>query len=133
MAENELPRGNDELVLVIDDEAAVQQITRQTLEIFGYRVLIAADGAEAAGIYAIRKNEIDIVLTDMMMPVMDGAAVIQVLLRINPGARIIAASGVSTDGMVSKAVSAGVKFFIPKPYTAETLLKTLRQALQAPA
>ncbi|MBN8422414.1 MAG: response regulator [Verrucomicrobia bacterium] len=132
IAENELPRGNDELVLVIDDEASVQQITRQTLEIFGYRVLIAADGAEAAGIYALRKNEIDVVLTDMMMPVMDGSAVIQVLLRINPQARIIAASGVSTDGMVSKAINAGVKFFIPKPYTAETLLKTLRQALQGP-
>ncbi len=133
MAERELPRGNDELVLVIDDEASVQQITRQTLEIFGYRVLIAADGAEAAGIYAQRKNEIDVVLTDMMMPVMDGSAIIQVLLRLNPEARIIAASGVGTDGMVSKAFNAGVKFFIPKPYTAETLLKTLRQALHDPA
>lgn len=132
IAGQELPRGNDELVLVIDDEASVQEITRQTLEIFGYRVLIAADGAEAASIYALRKNEIDLVLTDMMMPVMDGAAIIQVLLRINPEARIIAASGISTDGMVSKAASAGVKFFIPKPYTAETLLKTMRQALDGP-
>jgi CheY-like chemotaxis protein len=133
IAERDLPRGNDELVLVIDDEASVRQITRQTLEIFGYRVLLAADGAEAAGIYAQRKNEIGLVLTDMMMPVMDGSAIIQVLLRINPEARIIAASGVGTDGMEAKAVNAGVKFFLSKPYTAETLLKTLRRALHAPA
>ncbi|MFC5454033.1 response regulator [Prosthecobacter fluviatilis] len=132
-AENDLPRGNDELVLVIDDEASVRQITRQTLEIFGYRVLLAADGTEAAGIYVMRKNEIRAVITDMMMPEMDGAAIIPVLLRINPDVRIIASSGISTGGMASKAVNAGVKYFLPKPYTAETLLKTLNQALQTPA
>jgi PAS domain S-box-containing protein len=133
IADQDLPRGNDELVLVIDDEASVRQITRQTLEIFGYRVLLAADGAEAAGIYALRRNEIDAVITDMMMPVMDGPAVIQVLLRLNPEACIIASSGIGTDSMASKAIIAGVKYFMPKPYTAETLLRTLSQALQAPA
>ncbi len=133
ITESELPRGNDELVLVIDDESAVRQITRQTLEIFGYRVLLAADGAEAAGIYAAHRDEVAVVLTDMMMPVMDGPAIIQVLLRINPKVRIISASGISTDSMVSKAINAGVKHFIPKPYSAETLLKTLHQALHEPA
>jgi PAS domain S-box-containing protein len=126
----ELPRGNNELVLVIDDEAAVRQITRQTLETFGYRVVLASDGVEATSIYAARKQEISVVLTDMMMPLMDGPTTIQVLLRLNPQARIIAASGLNANGMVAKAVSAGVKFFIPKPYTAETLLKTLREVIE---
>ncbi len=128
-SEPELPRGNGELVLVIDDEVAVRQITRQTLEAFGYRVLLASDGVEATSIYATRHQEIDVVLTDMMMPLMDGPTTIMVLLRINPGLRIIAASGLNANGMVAKATNAGVKHFIPKPYTAETLLKTICEVL----
>ncbi|HEY1050638.1 MAG TPA: PAS domain S-box protein, partial [Prosthecobacter sp.] len=90
-----VPRGNNELVLVVDDEAAVREITRQTLETFGYRVLLASDGAEAVAQYAMQHEQIDVVLTDMMMPVMDGVATVQVLKKINPQARIIAASGVT--------------------------------------
>jgi len=127
----ELPRGNGEMVLVVDDEAAVREITRQTLETFGYRVLLASDGVEATSIYATRKQEIALVLTDMMMPLMDGPTTIQVLLRLNPDVRIIAASGLNANGMVAKATNAGVKHFIPKPYTAETLLKTLREVLES--
>ena len=129
LAQPELPRGNGELVLVVDDEAAVRQITRQTLEAFGYRVLLASDGAEAAAIFASRKQDIAVVLTDMMMPLMDGPMTIQVLIRIDPQVRIIAASGLNSNGMVAKAASAGVRHFLPKPYTAETLLKVLKQVL----
>ncbi len=125
----ELPRGQDQLVLVVDDEASVRMITQQTLEAFGYRVLLAADGADAISKYALGMKDIDVVLTDMMMPLMDGPATIQVLFRLNPNVRIIAASGLNANGMVTKALHAGVKHFIPKPYTAETLLKTLQQVL----
>ncbi|OYW76471.1 MAG: hypothetical protein B7Z37_08535 [Verrucomicrobia bacterium 12-59-8] len=125
----ELPRGNGELVLVVDDEAAVQQITKQTLETFGYRVLLAADGAEAVSLYSVHRAEVALVLTDMMMPVMDGPATIQVLMRMNPQICIVAASGMNAAGMEEKAAHAGVKNFIPKPYTAETLLKTLDTVL----
>ena len=121
----ELPRGNGELVLVVDDEAAVQQITKQTLETFGYRVLLAADGAEAVSLYSVHRAEVALVLTDMMMPLMDGPATIQVLMRMNPQICIVAASGMNAEGMEEKAAHAGVKNFMPKPYTAETLLKTL--------
>jgi PAS domain S-box-containing protein len=130
-ASMDLPRGHGELVLVVDDESSVREITRQTLETFGYHVVMASDGVEAASIYANRKHEIAVVLTDMMMPLMDGPTTIHVLLRMNPQVRIIAASGLNANGMVAKAHSAGVKHFIPKPYTAETLLKTLRDALEA--
>jgi PAS domain S-box-containing protein len=125
----ELPRGSGELVLVVDDEAAVQQITKQTLETFGYRVLLAADGAEAVSLYSTHRDEVALVLTDMMMPLMDGPATIQVLMRMNPQICIVAASGMSANGMEEKATSAGVKNFIPKPYTAETLLQTLDAVL----
>jgi PAS domain S-box-containing protein len=129
--EAELPRGHGELVLVVDDEIMVRQIVQQTLEVFGYRVLLAADGVEASTLFTLHQQEIAVVLTDMMMPVMDGLATIQVLMRMNPQVRIIAASGLSIKDMVAKAMNAGVKHFIPKPYTAETLLKTLAQLLQA--
>lgn len=127
----ELPQGKGELVLLVDDEESIRQITRQTLEAFGYRVLLAADGAEAASLYAAHRDDIAVVLTDMMMPLMDGPATIQVLMKLNPQVRIIAASGLNANGMAAKAVNAGVKHFIPKPYSAETLLKTLASVLQA--
>jgi len=125
----ELPRGNGELILVVDDEASVRQITRQTLEAFGYSVILASDGAEAVAIVARQDKEIAVVLTDMMMPVMDGPATIQVLLRLNPKLPIIAASGISADGRATQAASLGVKHFLAKPYAADALLQVLRQVL----
>ncbi len=127
-----LPRGNGELILVVDDEASVRQITQQTLEAFGYRVFTANDGADAVATYVQRRGEIAVVLTDMMMPVMDGPATISVLRRMNPDVRIIAASGLSAGGQSAQAAHLGVKQFLPKPYTAETLLKTLKETLSAP-
>ena len=121
--------GEVEVVLLVDDEAPVRQITRQTLEAFGYRVLMASDGAVATALFAEQKENIAVVLTDMMMPIMDGPAMIPVLMRMDPKVRIITASGVNAKAMVAKANQAGVKYFIPKPYSAETLLKTLHQIL----
>jgi CheY-like chemotaxis protein len=102
------------------------------LQAFGYRVLRATDGAEALAVYAAHKNEIAVVLTDMMMPVLDGRGFIRALRRMNPSVNIIAASGVTAEGAVAKATQAGVKFFLSKPYTAETLLKTLQECLHQP-
>ena len=59
---------------MVDDEASILTITSQTLQAFGYRVLTATDGADAVAVYAQHRNEIAVVLTDMMMPVMDGPA-----------------------------------------------------------
>jgi PAS domain S-box-containing protein len=130
--EDESPRGNGELVLVIDDEASVRAITRQTLEAFGYRVVLAGDGAEGIAMFARHMDEIQVVLTDMMMPVMDGAATIRALLRLKPSVRIIAASGLATKGAEAEAASSGgVKKFLPKPYTAGTILRALRDVLSA--
>jgi PAS domain S-box-containing protein len=124
-----LPRGDGETILVVDDEASILTIARQTLEVFGYQVLTARDGAEAVAIYAESKSRIALVLTDMMMPVMGGASVIRVLTRINPDVKIVAASGLAANGSGPQAPGPRVRHFLHKPYTAETLLKTLRAAL----
>ncbi|MGB8355615.1 MAG: PAS domain S-box protein [Chthoniobacteraceae bacterium] len=128
-AEVSLPRGNRETVLLIDDEASILTITSQTLEAFGYQVLTASNGAAAVAIYAQRQDEIAVVITDMMMPLMDGRATVYAMKEINPVVKIIAASGLNSKADVSTASDAGAKNFLSKPYSAETLLKTLRAVL----
>jgi PAS domain S-box-containing protein len=124
-----LSRANGETVLVVDDEASILNITARTLQAFGCQVLTATDGADAVGVYLDHKNKIAVVLTDMGMPVMDGPALIHALIRINPAVKIIAASGLDTDGHVTEATKSGVKHFLNKPYTADTLLKAVGQIL----
>jgi PAS domain S-box-containing protein len=129
--DNTLPRGRGETVLVVDDEVSILTITSETLQAFGYNVLLANNGAEAVATYAQRKDEISIILTDLSMPVMDGRATIYALLKINPKAKIVAMSGMDESESVAKASTAGIKHFISKPYTAATLLKTLRALQEA--
>ncbi|MDB6140239.1 MAG: sensor hybrid histidine kinase, partial [Verrucomicrobiaceae bacterium] len=130
--ENDLPRGEDELVLLIDDEAAVRDITRHILENFGYRVLTACNGIEATRLYPLHKDKIAVVITDMMMPVMDGPATIHALRQMNPEVRIIAVSGMSSHAVVASTLAAGARHFLAKPYTSEALLQALRQVLAKP-
>ncbi|HKG78866.1 MAG TPA: PAS domain S-box protein [Pyrinomonadaceae bacterium] len=126
----DLPLGNGELILVVDDEESIREITRSTLETFGYTVLTASDGTEALAHYADKKNEIAVVLTDMVMPFMDGPATIRALQRMNPRVRIIAASGLGAGQRAGEGALEGVSVFLTKPYTAEKLLKTLAQVLK---
>jgi PAS domain S-box-containing protein len=125
-----LPRGNGELVLVVDDEERMRTVVKSTLERFGYRVLLAVNGAEAVALYAQNREQIAIVLTDMSMPVMDGPATIVALKSMNPGVKIIGSSGLPSDGAFARAAGEGFKYFISKPYTAETILGTLAKALR---
>jgi len=118
-----LPRGHGELVLVVDDELSIRTVAQRTLERFGYRVLLAAQGAEAVALYAQHQKEIAVVLTDMAMPVMDGSATIIALRAMDPQVKIIGSSGLTSAG------DANLRHFIPKPYTAETMLKALAQVL----
>jgi PAS domain S-box-containing protein len=127
-----VPRGQGQLVLVVDDEDAIRQVTRRALEANGYRVLVAANGALAVALFAQHIDRVDLVLTDMMMPVMDGPATILALRQIRPNVRIIGASGIEHNGMLAQAVGAGLKHFLPKPYTADVLLRTLADALSTP-
>ncbi len=129
-AQTDLPLGHGELILVVDDEESIREITRGTLETFGYNVLTASDGTEALALYADKKNEIAVVLTDMVMPFMDGPATIRALQRMNPKVRIIAASGLGTGLRASEGTLEGVSVFLNKPYTAEKLLKTLAEVLR---
>ena len=126
-----LCRGNGQLILVVDDEDGIRSIAKSTLEWFGYRVILAANGAEALAIYGQQGADIAAVLTDMAMPVMDGPATIIALKALNPKVRIIGSSGLASQQSVALAVGSGVKHFIPKPYTADKMLEVIAQALLA--
>lgn len=125
----EPPIGSGESILVVDDEELIRSAARITLEQFNYRVLTAANGTEALAVYQTRQDEIAVVITDMMMPVMDGAALIRALSEINPQLKIVGTSGLLEINETNQTQSPAVKAFLPKPYTAEKLLETLAQVL----
>lgn len=125
-----LPAGNGELVLIVDDEAAVRDIATLTLESHGYRTLQAQDGADGVAVYAQHAGEIQLVISDMDMPVMNGAAMIRSLERLNPAVRVISASGLVAETGTTKAVGP-LRKALPKPYTAEQLLNAVHDLLTA--
>ncbi len=127
--QSRLPRGHGELILIVEDEAEVREVASKALERFGYRVLLAAHGAEAVALYAEHRGEIAAVLTDMNMPIMDGPATIVALKSLDPSVLVIGSSGLRANGKVAKAIGAGVEHFVPKPYTASALLETLHEVL----
>lgn len=124
----ELPSGHGETILVVDDESAICEIAKQTLETYGYRVITAGDGIEALALYAEKKEEVDVVLIDMMMPNISGQATIRAMRNIDPDVKIIATSGLPklSTGLLGTDVQA----FLLKPYTAEKLLTTLHGLLK---
>jgi PAS domain S-box-containing protein len=123
------PMGRGEQILLVDDEIAILQITRESLEGFNYRVLMAENGADAVAIYKRHKGEIRAVITDMMMPVMDGPTSIQALREIDPEIKVIGISGLGSEAALTKAGRLKVQSFLKKPYATASLLTTLRQVL----
>lgn len=126
----ELPSGNGEVVLVVDDEVSIRHITKETLEAYGYNVLTASDGTEAVAHYAQRSPKIDVVITDVLMPIMDGLSTIRALQKMNPKIKIIAASGLALNKNMVDTSELNVETFLSKPFTAEQLLKTLAAVLK---
>jgi len=122
-------RGNGQLILVVDDEASMRLVTKKIFERFGYRVILADDGSEAVIIFAIRDKEIDLVLIDMVMPVLDGPATIQILRKMKPEQRIIVTSGNATEDQFLRATGLDAKYFLAKPFTAQQLLSKVAEVL----
>jgi PAS domain S-box-containing protein len=120
------PRSAGELILVVDDEPAVRSVTRRTLEAAGYAVLTATDGADAVAQFASHRDRIALVITDIMMPIMDGATLSEILVRMDPLVRIIAVSGLQAN---AEPLRGHVRQFLAKPFTAETLLDTVHRVL----
>ncbi len=126
-----LPPGKGELILIVDDEVNVREITQTILGRSGYRTLVAADGAEAAIIFARRAAEIRLVITDIEMPNLDGQALCRALRRHTPGVRLLAFSGMSSPAdAAARPLAEFADAFIPKPFRPEVLLSTVYALLR---
>jgi two-component system, cell cycle sensor histidine kinase and response regulator CckA len=128
-AASQYPRGSGELVLLVDDEENIIQITAATLERFGYRTLSAADGAQGVEIYRQRPEQIDLVVTDMSMPNMGGPSLIRELRQIDTNVKIIGMSGLMNAEQTAELESLDVSAFLTKPFSAEKLLTAISNAL----
>lgn len=123
--EVDLPLGEGELILVVDDEDSIRDITKTSLESYNYKAITASDGIEAIALYAEHRDEISVVLTDIVMPAMDGLTTIRTLQKINPQVKIIAVSGLVSNDKINAITDVGIKAFLSKPYTAKQLLQTI--------
>lgn len=127
--DTQMLQGRGELILIVDDEAFIRELAKNSLEQFNYRVLIASDSIEAFSLYAQQKTEISLVLMDIQMPSIDGFQAIRILRQMNPAVKIIVLSGLTSNYQLLEANNLEVQAFLPKPYTIKELLDTIRTVL----
>ncbi len=125
----EMPAFGTETVLVVDDEESIRELTRELLASAGYEVLTASTGSEAIHLYSQKKDDVSLVILDLIMPEMDGTKCLQELLRINPLAKVLVASGYSANGPTRETTAIGAKGFVNKPYDMRQFLLMVRGIL----
>jgi CheY-like chemotaxis protein len=127
-------RGGRETILVVEDEPVLRDLAHVILEECGYQILEAGSGREALGMWEQHKDDIDLVLTDMVMPEgVSGMDLAQQLLLTRPDLKVIFASGYSMDDLDTAFIRNGQAVFLQKPYTHVTLAKAVRECLDRPA
>jgi hypothetical protein len=126
-------RGQGELILMVDDEAAVRQVAKSVLTSLDFRVLTASDGPEALGVVAKNKGELKIVITDSHMPQMDGLNFVRILKYMLPDARIIVTSGGLNEKEFNEFKALEVSALLEKPFTQEKLVEALTCAFKGPS
>jgi CheY-like chemotaxis protein len=125
----EIAPGRGESILLVDDEEGVRSLCQKAFEKSGYRVLVAAEGRQALEIFRKSHSEINAVMTDIMMPRMDGVTLVEKLRKIRPEMKVIATTGLASDPLVTAAGELGLNALLQKPFTVPTLLKTVRNVL----
>jgi two-component system, cell cycle sensor histidine kinase and response regulator CckA len=129
-ASGELLRGTG-TILLVDDEETVLAVSRELLESLGYRIYIAGNGQEAIAVYMEKKEEIELVILDMIMPGISGGETYDRLRAVNPEVRVLLASGYSIDGQAQEIIDRGCNGFLQKPFLLSTLSRKVREALTA--
>ncbi|QYM78031.1 response regulator [Horticoccus luteus] len=128
-----LPRGAGELIVVVDDEAHIQQLCSTILTRQGYDVLVASDAADAVGWFSQRSHEVRLVLTDLQMPDFDGLALSRVLSQINSNIKMLVITGLPTAEQRLRDAPPCIKGLLLKPFTAEALIRQVHAILHPPA
>jgi two-component system cell cycle sensor histidine kinase/response regulator CckA len=124
-------RGNGELVLVVDDEMPIREVIVGTLEAHNYRCYTAEDGQDALAMYFERRGAISLIITDLHMAMMDGITLTKSVKKLTPDARVIVSSGHINKENQTILEGLNVKAMLEKPYTAEKLLRCVKNALAA--
>jgi CheY-like chemotaxis protein len=122
-----------ETVLLVEDEPALRKLSRHLLELCGYNVLEAENGAEALEVSQKHRHEIHLLLTDVVMPGMSGRVLADQLVKGRPGTRVVYMSGYTGQTVGEHGVLAEGSFFLPKPFTREGLARKVREALDGNA
>ena len=123
------PLRGEETILLVDDEEAILDVTKELLEILGYKAIVANSGEEAIEIYKGKKDFIDLVILDMVMPRMSGAETFNVLKSINPEIKLILSSGYSLNGQAITLLNLGCRAFIQKPFSIKDISIKIRELL----
>jgi CheY-like chemotaxis protein len=118
-----------ETILVVEDEDAVRSMVREALEARGYRVLVARNGVEALDLAGRYGDYIDLLVTDVIMPQMNGAELAQRLARLRPGLRVLFVSGYTDDAVIRVGVLEQRTAFLQKPFSLDVLGRTVRDVL----
>ncbi len=124
-----LPRGGSETILLVDDEELIRDLGSRILTEAGYRVFKAVNGKEALDMYEAHSASIALVILDLIMPEMGGKQCLENLLRLNPSAKVVIASGHLANGSTKEAMAAGAKGFVKKPYNIQQMLEVVREVL----
>lgn len=122
-------QGGTETILVVDDDPEVRELTQEALDGHGYTVLAATSGEEALLAYAERGNNVDLIILDLGMPGMGGRQCLRELLRLDPEARVLIASGYATGDLAEEVRQDGAAGFIGKPFHLAELLARVREVL----
>jgi PAS domain S-box-containing protein len=128
---SELPefRGSGQLILVVEDEKSVREVMQRTLAANGYQVLTACDGKDALAMFHQHRKKIQLVLTDLSMPQMDGASLIHAIRRLDADLPLILASGMLPTAEETQIKKQGIQGMLLKPFATEKLLWTIHEAL----
>ncbi len=121
--------GGNETILLVEDEEPVQRLATQMLEKVGYSVLTATNGKEGVEVFFRHREQIDLVILDLIMPEMGGRDCLRRILKSAPDTKVIVASGYAADGEIDAAVKEGARASIRKPYLARQMLETIRTIL----
>ena len=119
----------DETILLVDDEEMIIDVGCQLLEKLGYTVLEARGGKEAIQIYQENRDNIDMIILDMIMPDLGGSEVYDKIKTIDPGVKVLLSSGYSVDGQATEILKRGCNGFIQKPFNLKKLSKKIREVL----
>jgi len=125
----QMPAFGSETILVVDDEEVIRELGRRLLTRAGYKVLTAGTGTEALEIYRSQREEIALILLDLIMPEMGGKQCFEKLLKLDPNVKVLFASGYSADTVIEESSQGAAKGFVAKPFDIKKFLKTVRDVL----